>query len=379
MSEKILIVSKDINLLHSFQEMLGQKYNLQTTSNPGHSLTTVKSEPFAIIIADNKFDNTDSIRFFSQVKRVDPDAVRIGLTDADNPDYIIKLVNEANVFKVLTKPVNLSELLNIIKDSIEYHHQILKQKAIASETIKGTIQILVDIIATTTPQASGRLTSLRQTVKKVANRLGLVNISELNIIAVLSHMGWISIPPKITKKKLTGQQLSSEENEIYRTHSEVGNQLLAKLPRLEEVARAIKYQQKHYDGGGFPSFPIKGKDIPIGARILKVATDFDELCTQMEPLNALGVMKNRKNIYDPDILLALEAEVYNLAEGYTFQEVEVSNVTSGMVLAKDIFDNKGVVLLSKGQEISDPLRLRLKNYAQLGYINKPIEIISKIC
>jgi len=76
--------------------------------------------------------------------------------------------------------------------------------------------------------------------------------------------------------------------------------LLANIPRLEAVARIVLYQHKHYDGSGLPADAIRGEDIPIGARILKVLMDLLELEAQKMPkAAALALMQQRQGWYDP--------------------------------------------------------------------------------
>ena len=49
------------------------------------------------------------------------------------------------------------------------------------------------------------------------------------------------------------------------------------VPRLEGVREAIRLQGKHYDGRGAPGGPPRGDDIPLGARLLRLALDLDAL------------------------------------------------------------------------------------------------------
>ena len=60
-------------------------------------------------------------------------------------------------------------------------------------------------------------------------------------------------------------------------HPRIAADLVGNIPRLREVAEIIAYQEKRFDGGGLPPDGASGGRIPLGARVLKVALDFDTL------------------------------------------------------------------------------------------------------
>ena len=62
----------------------------------------------------------------------------------------------------------------------------------------------------------------------------------------------------------------------WRECPQIGHNLLSHIPRLESVAAVVLYQNKNFDGTGFPSDKTAGEDIPIGARILRVLQDLLE-------------------------------------------------------------------------------------------------------
>ena len=60
---------------------------------------------------------------------------------------------------------------------------------------------------------------------------------------------------------------------VMRTHPEVGQRILAAAPSLAPAARLVRFHHERYDGRGYPD-GLKGKDIPIGARIVAVCAAF---------------------------------------------------------------------------------------------------------
>ena len=83
----------------------------------------------------------------------------------------------------------------------------------------------------------------------------------------------------------------------------MGRSCCRNIPRLNTVAKIVLYQNKNYDGSGFPIDSVAGEDIPIGSRILKVLSDLLQLETKETPKAiALSLMQNRTGLYDPRVL-----------------------------------------------------------------------------
>src|SRR5690606_30802027 len=100
---------------------------------------------------------------------------------------------------------------------------------------------------------------------------------ELELAAMLSRSGLVGIPPALCQKAREKRHLSGEEKDMLVRVPAIGADLIEAIPRLENVAQIIRYQNKNYDGSGFPRDGVKGDEIPIGARVLKVLSDLAEL------------------------------------------------------------------------------------------------------
>jgi len=55
-----------------------------------------------------------------------------------------------------------------------------------------------------------------------------------------------------------------------------------------------------------------------------------------------------------------------------------AEIAIGMVLAEDILDSSGAILITKGNKITDVLQMRLIVYARLGRIVEPIKVLAPI-
>ena len=83
------------------------------------------------------------------------------------------------------------------------------------------------------------------------------------------------LPQTALKKLYQGQELTGEEKQLFDMHPFIASDLISHIPRMQEIAEIIANQEKRFDGSGNPQDFSSGKEIPLGARILKVVSDFD--------------------------------------------------------------------------------------------------------
>jgi putative nucleotidyltransferase with HDIG domain len=102
---------------------------------------------------------------------------------------------------------------------------------------------------------------------------------QLDIIeyaGLLHDVGKIVIPNEILRKS---EPLTPEEWATMRRHPSTGADIIATMPRLDEVGNLVRYHHERYDGTGYPN-GLNGEEIPIGARLLAVADAFDTMTTK---------------------------------------------------------------------------------------------------
>jgi diguanylate cyclase (GGDEF)-like protein len=109
-------------------------------------------------------------------------------------------------------------------------------------------------------------------------RMSDEEIEEVRLAGVLHDIGKVGIPPDILSKPA---RLSPEEYEIIKSHSVLGEKILAclRLGSIKRVARMVRHHHETFDGSGYPD-RLKGEQIPLGARILAVADSFDTLVSE---------------------------------------------------------------------------------------------------
>ena len=191
---------------------------------------------------------------------------------------------------------------------------------------------------------------------------------------MLCQVGCVTVPESTLSKAISHQALTSEERIQYHHHPKVGHDLLANISRLDGVARIVLYQQKHFDGSGFPADSVRGEEIPLGARILKVAIDVNRLAPiGGDRTRAVAEMRTHFGDYDPHVLAALEARI-PAQPAPTTVGVALRDLRDGHGLAEDVLSVTGITLMSKGQVVTDTLRLRLLIFSKSASVREPVQV-----
>ena len=292
---------------------------------------------------------------------------------------VIEAINQGNIFRFLTKPCTTEIMVKALNDGINQYQLIMAEQELLAKTLKGTIQILTEILSLVNPEAFGRASRVTRYVREIAEQIGDSRPEDrwiLETAAMLSQIGCILLPQEAIKKLYQGKQLSPEENEVFQMHPAIAHDLLGQIPRLEAVAEIVYYQEKGFDGSGIPLDAREGEAIPLGARILKAVLDFDILITRGETRGkALLQLRGESESYDPQVLKAFE-KVLGMEAKFDIQALAVSSLKKRMILAEDLYSlNSGKKILAKGHELTTTLLEHLTKYQDLFGLKEPIKVL----
>ena len=375
-AEKILFVDDDANILASFKRTLRKRYDVDTAVGPEEGLRAVDQyRRYALVISDLRMPVMDGIQFLAKVRELCPDTVRMILTGNADLRAAIDAVNRGNIFRFLTKPCAPDTLQSAIDTALHQYRLVRAEKELLEKTLRGAIRILVDVLSLVNPEAYGRASRISRYARDVGARVGYPKAWQLETAAMLSQIGCIVLPEDSLKKIYRGRELTPEETQLFSMYPSVGANLISKIPRMEEISEIIAYQEKHYDGSGIPKDDRQGEAIPLGSRILKVVLDFDALEARGLPrAAAMNHMRRRTGFYDPKVLEALE-EVLGDEARFEVKELPLKELQLNMIIGEDVLSLKGVLLTSKGQEITPALLERLRNFAKTVGVKEPIRVL----
>ncbi len=368
MNEKILCVDDDPNILEAYQRALRKRLNIETALGGEEALAAIVNQgPYAVVVADMRMPGMNGVQLLAKVKEIAPDTVRMMLTGNADQQTALEAVNEGQIFRFMTKPCSPEDFAKVLEAGIAQYRLVTAERELLSKTLSGSVKVLTDILSLASPTAFGRASRVRRLAGQLAGRLRLEDAWQVEIGAMLSQIGCVAVPDEILDKAYQGKELSRKESDAFEAYPLVGQELISHIPRLQEVAKIIAYQNQRFDGSGFPPDGKLGEALPAGSRVLKVALDFDALASSGTANDlAMAEMNAREGWYDPAVLDVLR-KTLAIAEVQVVREVRVHDLIDGAIVASDVRSLQGTLLCAKGQEVTPSLRARLKNYiANIG-------------
>lgn len=385
MAEKILIIDDDENLLSGLKRQLRNKFHISTAEGGNTALDIVKSDgPFAVVICDMRMPGMHGVEVLESIKKLSPDTVRMMLTGNIDQQTAVEAINKGNIFRFFAKPCQPDVLAEGIDAGIEQYRLITAEKELLKNTLAGSVKVLTDMLSMIDPETFGESAKLRDWGRLMATRMDLPRSWILDLAIMLSRIGWVAIPSEIQIKVNSGLDLTEKEEELIREIPETGRKWIANIPRLKDVAEIIYYQNKGFDGSGFPEDGTSGKDIPVESRILKVLNDLVAECPDMAPTKfVFRALDLHAELYDPDILQIarhglVKADAGQEDEHFEIAEVPVNLLITGYELLSDIETTDGKLVLAKRQVITDTLLTKIRNIGAIYGIKEPIRIRTRI-
>jgi response regulator RpfG family c-di-GMP phosphodiesterase len=371
----ILLVDDEVAILDGLRRQLRKKFDVHTANGGAEALELMKSKSFAVVMSDMRMPQMNGATFLAHVRSLYPNVVRILLTGQADTQAAIAAVNEGQIYRFLTKPCPPEVLLDEIGSAVELNRLVAAEKELLGTTLRRTVEALIATLSLAQPTAFGRAVRITRTVAELAGALGIDEPWDLEVTAMLSHLGAVTLPSNVLEKIDTGRPLSKDEAQMASRVPEVSRKLVAAIPRLEGVAEAIGWQRVRYDGKASPLDAPRGADLPLGARILRVAVDFEEGTSQRPAVHdTLDAMSGDAGAYDPRVLEALlglhgQREIQGEP-----REIDIDDLEPGMVVFDEILTSDGLLLIARGTVVTDPLILRLENYVRHDRVGRRLRV-----
>ncbi len=373
MSERVLLVDDDPNVLSGFQRQLRKRFRIKTALGGEQALELLeRSGPFAVIVSDQRMPEMDGVTLLEEVRRRSPETVRLMLTGNADQETAQEAVNRGQVFRFLTKPCPPETLVAALEEALELHRSRAAERRVLEETLTGAIRLVTDVLSMAAPEAFDRALAVRDEAVRLARALGADEVWEVEAAAMLAPLATVTLPPETADRLRRGEPLSPEEEAMVEALPEQASRLLGHIPRLEGVARALLYQNKRFEGSGFPRDGVAGEAIPLTTRILQVAAALVPLLAQgLGRAEAAARLAEQPGRFDPRVVAAAGAD---RGAAPTVAEVGVMGLRPGQTLLSAIETDDGRLLFAPGHRITAAVIARLHNQARLLAIKEPIRV-----
>lgn len=221
-------------------------------------LARVGGDEFAVLMPNTPM--TESERYMKQLKK---------LCDRQTQSLVrISVALGASTAGV--RGQNLEKVMKQAEDRM-YNNKLLENRSTRSSIISSLRQTLEE----KTHETEAHCQRLKQYMLSMASALGLTETqyADIELLSILHDIGKVAIPNQILDKP---EELTPEEWEVMRTHSEIGFRIASRTPELVAIAEPILYHHERWDGKGYP-LGLQGDSIPLSSRILAVVDAFDAM------------------------------------------------------------------------------------------------------
>lgn len=365
----VLCVDDEPRVVDSLAAQLRKDFRI-LTANGGHTALRMLKEGAApvVIVSDMRMPAMDGATLLKHVKQLYPEVTRILLTGEAGRDAAVAAVNEGQIFRFLTKPCPTETLRAAIDAGVMQNRLLSAERVLLQETLIGCIKALVDILAMTNPVAFGRATRLRRLAVDLAAVLEMQGFWQLEAAAMLSQIGYISLPIELVEKLYYGKRLTSEEKILADGAPQVAQNLLGRIPRLEPVLAILSAIRNGDD--------LTDATLQQGASMLRLLLEYDAEVVQGHPIElAIQQLRARQDRHDPKLVNALESLVGAAVAPQELCEVTVDRVKPGMVFVDDLYTHVGTLLVPKGFEVTEAFLARARNFGP-GILQEKVRVMA---
>lgn len=406
----VLFVDDEANILSALKRLFRpQGYVIYIADSGAAALAMLEKEHVDLIVSDMRMPEMNGAQLLEQVRNRWPDTVRILLTGYSEMSATVDAINKGGIYRYIAKPWEENDLTMTVRNALdgkrlEHEKQRLEtltqkqneelvqlnaslEEKVAQRTVEiqktmdrlkksfiASIQVFSNLMELRDGATAGRSRRVGDMGRRIALAMGLTEIEaqEVMVAGLLHDIGKLALPDQLFKKPFSILS-AAERNEVCK-HPINGQAALMALDHLKGAAKLIRSHREHFDGHGYPD-GLSGAEIPLGARILAVATDFDALqCGSLlnkklgaaEALKAIGEGSGKN--YDPAVVEACLAQFGLLGER-TPQDnpkheetITAAELQPGMVLAHDLMARAGIMLISKEFMMDEQLIKQIRDY-----------------
>ena len=169
--------------------------------------------------------------------------------------------------------------------------------------------------------------------------------------------------------------LNADERAEISKYPVKGEMALMALEQLQGAAKLIRSHRERFDGTGYPDH-LSGLSIPLGARILAVAEDYDTALMGTDYTKALNsadasllIQDGKGKRYDPAAVNALLKELGKIPPAKSSNSSETilraGQILPGMILSQDVITWAGDILLAKEYVLTEALIDQIRGFERM--------------
>ncbi len=315
----ILIVDDELGPRESLRMILKPQYNVFMAEDGHKALEIIKQVPIDLMTLDLRMPGLSGIDVLKEVKENNTDIEVIIITGYGTLGTITT-ASQYGVYDYISKPFNVTDVNSVVQKSLEKRKHgfdvknllevigsinglnrmeqvkkifekstpflqqlILKGSPEANNVNKGEdidyikfIKVVSDILQNKTSLLSEHSERIHHYASLLVDVLPLIVFDKeaIKVAACFHDIGKMAMEGEFYSE--WEQTIDSSLYQEWKIHPKTGVDLLAPIGFSPEILSMILHHHERYDGRGFPA-GLKAEDIPLGARIIRIANIYDAM------------------------------------------------------------------------------------------------------
>ncbi|MGI6091819.1 MAG: response regulator [Negativicutes bacterium] len=137
MDNIVLFVDDEVHILSSIKRaVFEEKFKSLFASSAKEALEIMEKNDVSVVVADMKMPKMDGLTFLKIVKETRPEIIRMVLSGYTVLPQVLAAINQADIFKFITKPWDMEEdLLGAVRQAVDYYN-LYKERDRLKETLQ---------------------------------------------------------------------------------------------------------------------------------------------------------------------------------------------------------------------------------------------------
>lgn len=328
-SSTVLVVDDEQNVRSALRRTLvSEGHNILEAGNAEEALNVLECNAVKLVISDIRLPGMNGTELLKKMAERHRGVRRIVLTGCDDLPRTIDAINEGGVHQYLTKPWDNDELRRIVAEQLQVEkndrdwgtqvqtlrsnvNKLNKKLDITTKLLSFTTETLrysrydtvIQLQETLTRYQTPLKAELTDRVQILTERIAIDmklghRVREVLKLATRLHrLGEFALPIELINK--CSRDMTDDELQLYKTYPAISASLVDAAD--DELIGIISAHRLYLNGSGMVSGGVD--EIPLGSRILCVATEYEEL--KLLKGHQLGMAAVR------EIMLAGAGEIYD--------------------------------------------------------------------
>lgn len=306
----VLFVDDEPDIVATLYRYFRRDYHCLKATSGAQAIEILDNNAVDLLLCDQRMPEITGDEVLAHAYKVQPDNIRMLLTGYADFESLVKSVNNGHMYRYIAKPWDVEELkitLNHALETLQLRRDLVTAKQQIESSYHNAINMLCVASEGKDEDTASHIQRVRYYTKALASLCGCSEkeAEHMGAMSILHDIGKLFVPDEILKKP---GPLTAEEWDVMKKHPEFGVKILGDDDFYQQAKEISLGHHENYDGSGYPS-GLQAEDIPLSARIVKLADVFDALTTKRpykEPWtneDAMAFIEEKKAImFDPTLV-----------------------------------------------------------------------------